>query len=61
MSLRLKAFWSHIALPENRKGTSPTSFYKASITLTPKPEKDGIKKGKHKAILLKSRLKNLRT
>lgn len=50
----------HSSSIEQKGHRIPASFYKASIMLTPKPEKDGIKKEKHKAILFKPRLKNLR-
>ena len=34
------------------EGTLPNSFYKATITLIPKPDKDNTKKGKYRPISL---------
>ena len=36
----------------SEEGTFPNSFYKATITLTPKPDKDNTKKENHRPISL---------
>ena len=41
------------SLPKNpKKGTLPNIFYEASITMTPKPEKDTTRKENYRSIFL---------